>query len=69
MKKIIMLSVIGVFTLSSFNVVNIKKVEVELQTWYYSCNGGSTTSGTFLMPKGSSQADALVIARQLCAQQ
>jgi hypothetical protein len=65
MKKIIMLSVVGVLTLSSFSVKkNNSKIEVQLQTWYYSCGDGRT--GTFLMPRGSSQENALIVAHSIC---
>lgn len=66
MKKLIMLSVVGIFTLSSFTVknFNIKKTNVELQTWYYSCGDG--TGGTFLMSRGSSHDQAMEIATALC---
>lgn len=61
-----MLSVVGIFTLSSFGVknYNLKKTEVELQTWYYSCGDG--TGGSFLMPRGSSHDQAMEIASALC---
>lgn len=51
MKKLIMLSVVGIITLSSFGVknYNVKKAEVELQTWYYRCADGTT--GTFFDAK------------------
>jgi hypothetical protein len=66
MKKLIMLSVVGIFTLSSFSVKNcdIKKVNTEVQTWYYSCGDGR--SGTFLMAQGSSHDAAMEIATILC---
>lgn len=61
-----MLSVVGLFTLSSFGMktYNFKKPDVELQTWYYTCGDG--TGGSFLMPKGSTQAQALSVANALC---
>jgi hypothetical protein len=68
MKKLIMLSVVGIITLSSFGVknYNVKKADVELQTWYYRCADGTT--GTFLMPRGSTRTQALEIvsAAGLC---
>lgn len=63
MKKIIALSLIGIFTLSSFGV-NIKKTSVELQRWYYKCGDGRT--GSFLMERGSERSAALEIANALC---
>lgn len=63
-----MLSVVGIITLSSFGVknYNLKKVEVELQTWYYTCPNGDT--GSFLMPRGSTRSAALEVisAAGLC---
>ena len=65
-KKLIMLSIVGIFTLSSFSVSisNLKKTNIQLQTWYYSCGDG--TGGTFLMPQGSSHDQAMEIATALC---
>lgn len=60
-----MLAAISIITLSSFNTNKIEKPNVELQTWYYSCGDGS--GGTFLMPRGSTHDNALVIAQHLCA--
>ena len=61
-----MLSIAGILTLSSFDVkeTSKKNVNVELQTWYYRCSDGTT--GSFLMPRGSQRADALVVANAIC---
>lgn len=69
MKKLLTLSIIGFFTLSSFGVKQnfeiSKNVDnVELQTWRYKCCNGRT--GTYLMPVGTSHADSLVVAQNIC---
>lgn len=68
MKKLIMLSVIGILTLSSFNVKDytIKKERVNLQmdVWSYNCGDGRT--GSFYMPEGSNYFGALSVAFALC---
>lgn len=68
MKKLIVLSILGIFILSSFSVENYNvkknKVAVDLQTWYYRCPNGDT--GSFLMPRGSTKDQARDVASVLC---
>lgn len=70
MKKLIMLSAIGILTMSSFspkdtnNKINVKKETTLTQaTWYYSCGDGR--SGRFLC-NGCTHEDALTIATSIC---
>lgn len=67
MKKITVLSLVGIFTLSSFNLDIMKtiKTTVELQRWYYKCKDGRT--GSFLMERGAEKSAAYEIANALCS--
>ena len=61
MKKLLVLSVVGVFSLSSF-VSNTEEKELEAKIWRYTCANGST--GTFICP--CNQADAQFIGNYHC---
>ena len=60
MKKLLLLSIVGVFSLSSF--ANKSTVLKAASTWKYTCPNGTT--GTFICP--CSQADAQIIGNQKC---
>jgi hypothetical protein len=62
MKKLIMLAVVGVFTLSSFGLKE-KKGEVTLYKVYYHCADGSG-GGSFLI---NNMKDAQAVANHLCS--
>lgn len=64
MKKLIMLSVMLIFTMSSFNIKENKSKAVAGAWWYVTCNG--VASGSFWC-NNCTQADALVIATTICA--
>ena len=70
MKKLFLLSVFSILTLSSFTTFNNLNIEdnTELQRWNYSCNDGTGHTGSFLMPVGSTQAQALSVAGTICRQ-
>ena len=70
MKKLLTLSIIGFFTLSSFGVKDTSVViensteNVELQRWNYTCC--NRKKGSYLMPVGSTHAQALSVAQSIC---
>lgn len=61
MKKLLVLSVVGIFSLSSFSTKTEKK-ELEAKIWKYTCSDGST--GTFICP--CNQADAQFLGNYYC---
>ena len=64
MKKLLVLSVIGMITLSSFGTTFAEeKKTVKLTTWYYKCKSGG--SGSFLCD-GCDSGSALTIAVSIC---
>jgi hypothetical protein len=69
MKKLIMLSVIGILTLSSFNVKDYtlkkEKDNRAMDVWTYNCGDGRT--GSFYMPEGSNYFGAMSVAFALCS--
>jgi hypothetical protein len=60
MKKLIMLSLVGAFTLSSFTVKSPKKVVVKMQYFTVRCNG--VISGYF----ACDGCDAYAVGRAMC---
>ncbi|WP_395045090.1 hypothetical protein [Flavobacterium sp.] len=67
MKKILILSVLFIFTLSSFNSKEVKAKNVLPTTWNYKCRDGS--SGQIYCPSGCSYSEALSIANHICSNQ
>lgn len=63
MKKLLILPVIALFTLSSFTTAKVEKGDVTLYTVYYHCNSGDTSPQTFLT---NNLAEAQSIANYLC---
>ena len=65
MKKLLILSAISVFTLSSFSTIpnNSDKKVVKLSLWNYKCKNGRT--GSFWCD-GCGQSSAMTIANSLC---
>ena len=65
MKKLLILSIISVFTLSSFATFPSKenKEPVKLKTWFYTCADGR--KGSFLCD-GCDHSSALIIANTIC---
>jgi hypothetical protein len=72
MKKPLILALIVFITLNSFSIKEMKEKnteeETKLVTCYYSCNDGTGHTGSFLASEGTTQQDALVVAKRICAE-
>lgn len=65
MKKILILSVLCIFTLSSFKDNEEKAKSVSPTTWNYKCKNGQ--SGQIYCPSGCTQSEAQSIANHICS--
>lgn len=64
-----MLLLFSIFTINSYGVSPVEKTEqttvkLPLVRWFYTCYNGAT--GSFLMPEGSTHAQALSVAQAIC---